>query len=206
MVDMAGASPRITAAQAARFDAMMLRLEHRFFAGTRNWICGRASGDVLEIAVGTGLNLPHYPDAVRLTGVDLNPELLEFARRRAGMIGREIELFEADAMALPFPDESFDSVVCTFALCEVPDDAFAIGEALRVLRPGGSLLLADHVVATNLLVRAGQRVLESVTIRVSGEHFTRRPSAHLDAQGAKVVAGDRLTYGAVERVHARKLI
>ena len=206
MVAMANASPRITAAQAARFDAMMLRLEHRFFAGTRNWICGRASGDVLEIAVGTGLNLPHYPDAVRLTGVDLNPELLEFARRRAGMIGREIELFEADAMALPFPDESFDSVVCTFALCEVPDDAFAIGEALRVLRPGGSLLLADHVVATNLLVRAGQRVLESVTIRVSGEHFTRRPSAHLDAQGAKVVAGDRLTYGAVERVHARKLI
>ena len=206
MSDMVGTTPRISAERAARFDSMMLRLERRFFSDTRNWICGRASGDVLEIAVGTGLNLPHYPDHVRLTGVDLNPDILDFARRRASVIGREISLGQADAMALPFPDESFDSVVCTFALCEVPDDAQAIGDAVRVLRPGGSLLLADHVVATNPLVKAGQHVLEAVTIRMSGEHFTRRPSVHLDAQGAQVVASDRLTYGAVERVHARRLI
>ncbi len=204
MSDMAGSTPRASAERAARFDAMMLRLERRFFADTRSWICGRASGEVLEIAVGTGLNLPHYPDRVRLTGVDLDPEILDFARRRASVIGREIELGQADAMALPFPDETFDSVVCTFALCGVPDEAHAISEALRVLRPGGSLLLADHVIATNALVRAGQHLLEAVTIRTSGEHFTRRPSDHLDAQGAQVVSSDRFTYGVVERVHARK--
>lgn len=204
MVAMASPTPHFSAESVARFDSTMLRLERRFFADTRSWICGRASGDVLEIAVGTGLNLPHYPDHVRLTGVDLSPETLDFARRRARELGREITLAQADAMALPYPAASFDSVVCTFALCEVPDDARAIGEALRVLRPGGSLLLADHVVATNPLVRAGQHLLETVTIRLSGEHFTRRPSAHLDPLRVEVVASDRFTYGAVERLHARK--
>lgn len=203
MVDMAGTAPRVSAEQAARFDSMMLRLERRFFPDTREWVCSRAGGDVLEIAVGTGLNLPHYPPGVRLTGIDQSPEILEFARRRASVIGREIDLGLADAMALPFSGGSFDTVVCTFALCEVPDEGQAIGEALRVLRPGGSLLLADHVVSTNALVRGGQHVLEAVTIRMSGEHFTRRPSVHLEAQGAQVVASERFAYGAVERVHAR---
>ena len=205
MSGMAGSTARMSADDAARYDAMMLRLERRFFADTRSWVCRRARGDVLEIAVGTGLNLPYYPDRIRITGVDHNPEILDFARRRATTIGREISLGHGDAMALPFAQESFDTVVCTFALCEVPDDALAIEEALRVLRPGGSLLLADHVVATNPLVRAGQHLLETLTIRLSGEHFTRRPSVHLDARGAQVVASDRLTHGAIERVHARKL-
>ena len=73
MGDMAGTAPRVSAEQAARFDSMMLRLERRFFPDTRQWVCGRAVGDVLEIAVGTGLNLPHYPPGVRLTGIELRP-------------------------------------------------------------------------------------------------------------------------------------
>ncbi len=204
MAAMAGNTAGMSADQAQRYDALMQRLERRFFPDTRAWVCGRADGETLEIAVGTGLNLPHYPDGVRLTGVDHNPAALDFARARARTLGRDVVLRQGDAASLPYPDAAFDTVVCTFVLCEVPDDAGAIREALRVLRPGGSLLLADHVVATNQFVRAGQHLLEALTIPASGEHFTRRPSAHLTGAGAEVVAGDRFLHGAIEQVHARK--
>ena len=204
MAAMAGTTAGMSAAQAERYDTLMQRLERRFFPDTREWVCGRADGDTLEIAIGTGLNLPHYPDGVRLTGLDHNAAALEFARARARHLGRDVVLRQGDAASLPCPDASFDTVVCTFVLCEVPDDAQAIREALRVLRPGGSLLLADHVVATNPLVRVGQHLLEALTIPLSGEHFTRRPSAQLPTSAAEVVAGDRFLHGVIERVHARK--
>ncbi len=195
----------VTPEQARRYDALMQRLEARYFPGTRAWVCGRAGGDTLEIAVGTGLNLVHYPADVRLTAIDASEAMLGFARARMRAMNRRITFQQADATALPYREAAFDAVVCTFALCEVPDDAAVIREALRVLRPGGSLLLADHVEATNRLVRLGQRMLETITIPLSGEHFTRRPSLHLDTEPAVVEASERFAYGAIERVHARKL-
>src|SRR5690606_35431941 len=102
---------------APRYDRSMGWFERTLFAGGREWVCSRARGEVLELAVGTGLNLPFYPDDVRLTGVDLSPEMLAVARRRAADLRRRIELTEADASALPYGDESFDTVVCTLGLC-----------------------------------------------------------------------------------------
>ena len=194
----------MTPEQAARFDAMMTRLERRFFADTRPWVCGRAHGETLEIAIGTGLNLAHYPQSVRLTGVDLSRAMLDLAQVRAAEQGRTVQLHVGDATRLPFADASFDSVVCTFALCEVPDDGAVLAEAMRVLRPGGSVLLADHVVATNPLVKVAQHALERITVPLAGERFTRRPSLHLERLGAPIVAAERFAAGAIERVHARR--
>lgn len=191
-----------TAGATARFDVMMSLLERRFFADTRPWVCGRAHGATLEVAVGTGLNLAHYPEHVRLTGVDLNPAMLEHARRRSDELSRPIELRQADALDLPFRDDSFDTVVCTFGLCEVPDDGAALAEAIRVLRPGGSILLADHVAASQPALRAGQHLLELLTVPLSGERFTRRPLLQLQRRGVPIVAAQRFAHGAIERVHA----
>ncbi len=189
---------------AARFDIMMRRLERRFFPDARQWICARASGETLEIAIGTGLNLPHYPAEVRLTGVDHNPTMLGVAGQRAVEAGRELRTQVADALQLPYRGDSFESVVCTFALCEVPDVSVALTEFTRVLRPGGRLLLADHVIATTRAVRIGQRLLEAVTIPLSGEHFTRRPIEQVRAGGLRVIETLRRTHGAVEYVWAQK--
>jgi ubiquinone/menaquinone biosynthesis C-methylase UbiE len=101
---------------APRYDRDIGLFERLQFGGGREWVCARAEGDVLEVAVGTGLNLPHYPDTVRLTGVDFSPAMLDQARRRAAGLGRDVVLIEADAQALPFPDASFDTVVCTLGL------------------------------------------------------------------------------------------
>lgn len=189
-------------ARAVRYDSTMSRLERRFFPDTRAWVCGRAQGDTLEVAVGTGANLPHYDAGVTLTGLDNNQVMLDHSRDRARALGRDISLTQGDAMALPFPDGTFDSLVCTFALCEVPDDRAAIAEFVRVLRPGGNLLLADHIVAAGAFVRAGQHVLEWLTVPLSGEHFTRRPLRRVRELGLTIVAADRFAHGAIERVHA----
>ncbi|WP_433528216.1 class I SAM-dependent methyltransferase [Micromonospora sp. CA-263727] len=190
--------------RAAGYEQKTATVERRLLAASRRWLCRRATGATLELAVGTGLNFPHYPDDVRLTGVDWSPEMLRTAARRASRAARPVALVRADAVALPFADEEFDTVLCTFALCCVPDERAALIEAVRVLRPGGNLLLADHIVASHPVVRAVQHVAELVSIPLQGEHYTRRPLHTVRRLGFETVDTERLTYGAIERVHARK--
>lgn len=190
---------------APRYDKMMGFFERRVLGtGHREWVCSRATGEVLEVAVGTGLNLPLYAPDVKLSATDLSPEMLALAHRRASDLGRDVELREADAHALPFENESFDSVVCTYALCNIPDDRLAIHEMKRVLRPGGRLLLLDHVRSAVKLVFWGQRAWEKLMFRRDGDHQTRRPLEHVIAQGFEIQERDRFRWGVVERVHARK--
>lgn len=159
---------------------------------------------MLEVAVGTGLNLPHYRDGARLTAVELSPGMLAMARDKVAAGGRPVALAVADGHRLPFADASFDAVVCTFSLCGFADPARGIAEMIRVLRGGGSLLLADHVAAANPVIRVAQRLLEAVTIPLEGEHFTRRPRLVVERAGLEIVAAERLHHGLIERVHARR--
>jgi len=190
--------------QSPNYDRAMGFFDRVLFGDTRDWICGRASGDVLEVAVGTGLNLPRYPAGVRLTGVDFSPGMLDLARDRARQQGIAADLRLGDAQRLDLPDASFDTVVCTFSLCAIPDERTAVAEMIRVLRPGGLLLLADHVASARWPVRALQRTVELVSVPLGGEHFTRRPIEHVRAAGLTIERHDRFKLGIVERLVARK--
>jgi len=189
--------------QSAGYDQKMDRAE-RLFGDTRGWVCRQATGQVLEVAVGTGLNLGLYPEGVALTGMDLSPAMLDVARRRAAGLDREVDLRVGDAQRLEFADSAFDTVVCTFGLCAVPDDAGAVDEMVRVLRPGGLLLLADHVASTSAPIRLLQAVAEVYSVPVENEHFRRRPIRHVEAAGLRVERHERFTKGIVERLTARK--
>jgi ubiquinone/menaquinone biosynthesis C-methylase UbiE len=189
---------------APRYDQQMQFFDRRLFGDSRTWVCSQASGETLEVAIGTGLNLGSYPDGVRLVGIDFSPAMLQRARDRARELGRTVELREGDAQALDFPDASFDTVVCTFSLCGIPDERQAVAEMWRVLRPGGVLLLADHVASSAWPVRAVQWLLELVTVPLGGEHFRRRPLEHVRAQGFQVQHQERFKMGIVERLAARK--
>ncbi len=189
---------------APNYDRQMRFFDRVLFGDTRTWVCQQATGDVLEVAIGTGLNLGSYPDDIRLTGVDFSPAMLERARDRARELGRPVDLREGDAHALAFPDGSFDTVVCTFSLCAIPDERRAVAEMGRVLRPGGLLLLADHVAGSAWPVRAVQWLLELVTVPLGGEHFLHRPLAHVRAQGFRIQRQERFKAGIVERLAARK--
>ena len=181
-----------------------MRFYDRLLADSRPWVCAQATGHTLEVAIGTGLNLPFYPPGVELTGTDLSPGMLGVAQTRARQLGRVVDLREADAQALPFPDASFDTVVCTFSLCAIPDERRAVSEMTRVLRPGGLLLLADHIAGATWPVRAIQRMIDLVTVPLQGEHYLRRPLRQVQAEGLQVERRERFKLGIIERLAARK--
>jgi len=120
-----------------------LGLERWTLGNSRQWVCSRATGNVLEVSIGTGLNLPHYPGNVGLTAVDRSLQMLSVARTRADLVGG-VSLLQADTAQLPFATSSFDSVVCTLAMCEFRDRRAVLAEMYRILRPRGRLLLLDH--------------------------------------------------------------
>lgn len=189
---------------APRTDASMRFMDRMVFRDSRAWVCGRAVGEVLEVAVGTGLNLPHYPADVAVQGIDLSPSMVELTRARATELGREVDVRVGDAEHLDLPDGSVDTVVCTFSLCGIPDHRRAVGEMVRVLRPGGLLLLADHVAAATAPLRAVQRIAELGSVPLMGEHFRRRPAVEVRARGMEVLESERFAGGVVERLVARR--
>jgi ubiquinone/menaquinone biosynthesis C-methylase UbiE len=189
---------------ARHYDRQMGFFDRVLFGDTRAWVCTQAQGRVLEVAIGTGLNLEHYPDGVELTGIELSPAMMAIARRRAREQHRAVDLRVGDAEALEFADATFDTVVCTFSLCTIPDHRRAVAEMVRVLRPGGRLLLADHVASSHAPLRALQRGAELASVPLGGEHFRRRPLELVTAAGFDLERHDRFTLGIVERFTARK--
>ncbi|MFI2102427.1 class I SAM-dependent methyltransferase [Isoptericola sp. NPDC019693] len=203
--------------EAAGYDRAFAAAERRLFPGLRRHLCALAEGRTLEVAVGTGLNLEHYPAAVTrpavgtraggFVGVDQSAGMLDVARRRAERLGLGIDpgsdLRQGDAQALDLPDASFDTVVCTFSLCGIADERAALAEMTRVLRPGGLLLLADHVVSSAWPLRALQALADAVSVPVAGEHFRRRPMRWVLERGLAVEEHARTRAGVVEHVAAR---
>jgi ubiquinone/menaquinone biosynthesis C-methylase UbiE len=195
---------RIQDKAAPRYDRKISFFERVLFGDGREWVCSQAQGDVLEIAAGTARNLPHYPSAIRLTAIELSPEMLAIARQRAEDLGHDADLRGGDAQALEFADESFDTVVCTLGLCTIADDRQAVREVRRVLRPGGRFLLMEHVRSPVLAVRVVQRLLDPLFVRFQADHLLREPLEHLKAERLEIERLERSKWGIVERVVARK--
>jgi ubiquinone/menaquinone biosynthesis C-methylase UbiE len=131
--------------------------------------------------------------------------MLALARERAADLGMAVTLCEGDAQALPFPDGTFDTVVCTYAMCSVPDERQTVLEMKRVLRVGGRLILVDHVRSSVAPIYWVQRLMElAPTWKEDG--LTRRPIRHVLAAGFTIEATDRLRAGIIERLVARKPI
>jgi ubiquinone/menaquinone biosynthesis C-methylase UbiE len=188
---------------APRYDRVMDWADRILFAGGREWLGRQASGQVLEVGVGTGRSLPFFSPSVRLTGIDISPEMIDRARRRAATLGRAIDLRIGDAQALALPADSFDTVVFSLALCTIPNGRRAIAEARRVLRPGGRVALLEHVRSPNAVVRGVQRTLNPVAVRFQGDHLLREPAQLLRAEGFALEYLRRSRWGIVERVVAR---
>jgi ubiquinone/menaquinone biosynthesis C-methylase UbiE len=195
---------RVQDKSAPRYDRKISFFERVLFAGGREWVCSQASGEVLEIAAGTARNLPYYQADVRLTGIELSPEMLAIARERQRDLGRNADLREGDVQALDFEDQCFDSVTCTLGLCTIPEPRRAVAEAYRVLRPGGRFLLLEHVRSPATPVRAVQRLLEPLAVRFEADHLLREPLDYLQAEGFEIERLERSKWGIVERVAARK--
>jgi ubiquinone/menaquinone biosynthesis C-methylase UbiE len=192
--------------EAPSYDRQMGFFERILFTGNREWVCSRAQGKTLEVAAGTGRNLEFYPADVELTAIELSRAMLEIAEQRAAEVGRVADLREGDAEALNFDDGSFNTVVCTYGLCTIPNDRKAVSEMTRVLRPGGRLLLAEHVRSPHRAIRAGQRLLDPLMVRFEGDHLLREPLEHVVEEGLAVEELERSKLGIVELLAAAKKV
>jgi ubiquinone/menaquinone biosynthesis C-methylase UbiE len=186
------------------YNRWMKHFDRLLLGDGRRRTCARVEGRTLELAVGTGRNFPFYPSGLELTGIDLSPGMLALARRRAEELGLRADLRLGDAQALDFPDDRFDMVVCTLALCTIPDEARALTEAYRVLRPGGQLRLLEHVRSPIAPVRWLQRLFDPLMVRLAGDHLLRDPLDHFGAIGFRTESCKRSKWGFIEAVVARK--
>lgn len=142
-----------------------------------------ARGDVLELGVGSGLNLPLYPDLVSsVVGVDPSGRLLKMAAKRARGAPRPVRLIGGSAEALPFPSSRFDTVVTAWTLCSIPDPGAALAEVRRVLRPAGRLVFVEHGFAPDASVSRWQSRLTPYWKPLAG-------GCHLDRKIDVVIAG-----------------
>lgn len=155
-------------------------MRRRLFAGIGS------VGRLLEVGVGTGQNLRHYPPGVSGVAVDLSPRMLARARARAGHLGLAVELSVADAQALPFDDDSFDTVLATFVFCSVPDPVVGLKELGRVCRPGGRVLLLEHVRPEGALAGWLADLVDPLVSRLWGAHVNRPTVALVREAGLRV--------------------
>ena len=155
----------------------------------RTKVVPRATGRVLELGIGMGLNLASYnPAAVKVVvGVDPSPELRALAQAAPKPPGLKVEVVDGTAEALPFEAASFDTVVCTFTLCSVHTPSAALAEARRVLKPSGSFLFCEHGLAPDPDVARWQRFWDPLWSRMAGGcHIIRPVAATLPAAGLKI--------------------
>ncbi len=150
------------------YDAAMRLADRAGLRRARERVLRDAVGDVLEIGIGTGLNLPAYPMAASLRAIDASTPALALAERRADHLGRPVALTAGDAASLPFPDGSFDVIVGTFVLCSVADVAATLRESRRVLRPGGTMRFLEHARSEHAAVARLQTRLAPAWARASG--------------------------------------
>ena len=165
---------------AAGYDTFQASMERNFMGNVRAELLAGATGRVLEIGAGTGVNLTHYPSTVeRLVCAEPEEPMARRLRRKAAGSGLPVEVVEAQAERLPFEDDSFDTAVATLVLCTVTDPAAALGELARVLRPGGQLIFIEHVRAPEPGLAKWQDRMHPLWVRFGHGCHCNRPT--LDA-------------------------
>ncbi len=154
---------------------------------------GTRPGDrILEIGVGTGLSLPHYPESCHVTGVDISEPMLERARVRLDEMGRrDVDLRKMDARDLSFPDGSFDAVLAPYVISVVPEPERVMAEASRVCRPGGTVVVVNHFQTRNPLIGAGERLLTPLSQWI-GFRLDLPVSTVLSVPGLETVSSERV--------------
>jgi SAM-dependent methyltransferase len=188
-------------ALASGYDLFMLPLERALFARLRQRAFANVEGQVLEVGVGTGANLPFYPDSSHVVAVDASAEMLALARRRRTRA--VVRLSQTDAHRLAFPDATFDEVIGSFLLCNVADPPAVLREVRRVLCPGGRLLLLEHVRGAHPWVARLTDLLDLPWHAWSRScHLNRETEATVASAGFTITRSERYALGVVQIIEA----
>ncbi|MGM0547022.1 MAG: class I SAM-dependent methyltransferase [Bacteroidota bacterium] len=189
------------------YNIMEWPIEQLFFKRLRKQLWDQLTGPkVLEIGVGTGKNIPYYPEYVELTGIDLSPGMLKRAKQLLAKKEKDhVTLKEMDAQDMDIPDDYFDDTVATFVFCSVPDPILGLKEALRVTKPGGKLHLLEHMRADRPVLASVMEKLDSPIHYLSGVHIARQTVTNVEKAGWEIDNVKELTSGGiVKKIEASK--
>jgi ubiquinone/menaquinone biosynthesis C-methylase UbiE len=157
------------------YDALEGALEGLFFKKWRQTLWSQVKGpDILEVGVGTGKNFPYYPVNSRLTAIDFSPKMLERAKSKKQRKNIPVDLDLQDVEFLPYADNSFDTVVATFVFCSVPHPKKGLLELYRVCKPGGQVLLLEHVLSSNKVMAMMMNLMNPVIKSIFGANINRQ--------------------------------
>jgi len=167
----------------------------------REWF-GRASGAVLEVAVGTGRNLKFYPAACQVTAIDVSQGMVDIARRHAAQLKRPVDFQLMDASALNFPDNHFDTVTSSLSTCTFPDPILALREMGRVCKDDGRILLLEHGRSSVRVMGRLQDRLADWHARQVACHWNRDPRQLVLQAGLRLVSDRTSVFGVVHVIEA----
>ena len=185
-----------------RFQGM---LEPKLLGALRSRLATRVRGErALEVGIGTGMNMPFYPSSVAVTGIDLSPGMIDQARKRAADLNLSVDLREMDVQQLNFSDNSFDTVFATLVFCGVPDPIRGLNEMRRVCKPGGRIVLMEHVRPSGPFMGKVFDVLDTIVVRVAGSHVNRRTVDIIRSVGWKIELEESYCHSIVRWVEAVK--
>lgn len=187
------------------FDVMEGLMELAMFNNWRKKIWNKVIGEkILEIGVGTGKNFPFYPVGRKITAIDFSDKMLTRARKKASKEQINVDLSLMDVQNLDFADNSFDTIICTFVFCSVPDPVQGIREIHRVCKPVGQVLLLEHVLSSKPIVSAIMDLLNPIVLFMAGANINRKTVETVQQCGFKSVHIDTISGDIVKMITAEK--
>lgn len=174
-------------------------MSSKAFRKPRSRTLAHASGRILEIGFGTGMNLQYYPPGVqRIEAIDPDVDLDRFSQPRIAAANIAVDFHHLDAEHLPFAGDSFDTIVCTLTLCSIPDVVHALDEIHRVLKPGGQFLFLEHGLSPDPAVARWQHRCTPLQRRIGG-------GCHLNRDTSQLVQGSGLRLRDLEHYYLRRV-
>jgi len=187
------------------FEGMEAVMEGLFFKSWRKKCWAKVEGHhILEVGVGTGKNFDYYPKDARITAIDFSEQMLKYAVQKRDRKKVDVELELMDIQSLCFADNSFDTVICSFVFCSVPSAVKGLKEVYRVCKPGGQVLLLEHVISSNPVLGGLMNLLNPIVVALVGANINRNTVKNVKACAFTSVHVDDRSSHIIKLIEARK--
>ena len=187
------------------FEGLEAVMEGLFFKNWRKRLWAKAEGHhILEVGVGTGKNFDYYPADARITAIDFSPEMLKQAAHKKARKAVSVELELMDVQSLVFADNSFDTVIGSFVFCSVPLPLKGLKELYRVCKPGGQVILLEHVLSSNTVIAKVMNFINPAIVALVGANINRKTVKNIKSCGFASVRIDERSGDIIKLIEARK--